>query len=80
MKKTFIALLSLGLALLAVPATQAQDQPRFKRVVRQLSSARFQGRGYARDGVREAREYVIREFEKSGVDEVTVQPFSGLAS
>ncbi len=76
MKKTFIALLSLGLALLAVPAAQAQDLPRFRRIVKQLSSPHFQGRGYARDGVRRAREYVVKEFEKSGVDEISVQPFT----
>ena len=76
MKKTFIALLSLGLALLAVPAAQAQDLPRFRRIVKQLSSSHFQGRGYARDGVRRAREYVVKEFEKSGVDEISVQPFT----
>ena len=76
MKKTFIALLSLGLALLAVPAAQAQDLPRFRRIVKQLSSSHFQGRGYARDGVRKAREYVVKEFEKSGVDEISVQPFT----
>ena len=76
MKKSLIALFSLGLALLAVPAAQAQDLPRFRRVVKQLSSAHFQGRGYARDGVRKAREYVVKEFEKSGVDEISVQPFT----
>ena len=76
MKKSLIALLSLVLALLAVPAAQAQDLPRFRRVVKQLSSAHFQGRGYARDGVRKAREYVVKEFEKSGVDEISVQPFT----
>ena len=76
MKKSLIALLSLGLALLAVPAAQAQDLPRFRRIVKQLSSSHFQGRGYARDGVRKAREYVVKEFEKSGVDEISVQPFT----
>ena len=76
MRKTFIALLSSCLLLAALPAAQAQDMPRFKRVIRQLSSARYQGRGYARDGVRKAREYVVGEFWKSGVDEVKLQPFT----
>ena len=37
--------------LLLVPCVQAQDLPRFKKMVKQLSSAKYQGRGYARDGV-----------------------------
>ena len=62
--------------LLAAPAGQAQDLPRYKKIVKQLSSAKYQGRGYARDGVRKAGKYIARAFEKSGVDEVTLQPFT----
>ena len=76
MKKTLIAILALVALGLQGPVAQAQDMPRFKRIVRELSRAKYQGRGYARDGVRKAREYVIKEFERSGVDEVTVQPFT----
>lgn len=54
----------------------AQDLPRYKRIVKQLSSSRFQGRGYARDGVRKAERFLVKEFTKSGVDEVSVQPFT----
>ncbi|MBR5042970.1 MAG: hypothetical protein IKX67_06985 [Bacteroidales bacterium] len=32
----------------------AQDMTHFKRVVKELSSARYQGRGYARDGANKA--------------------------
>ena len=70
-----IALVAVA-ALLLVPCAPAQDLPRFKKMVRQLSSARYQGRGYARDGVRKAGKYIAREFEKSGADEVTLQPFT----
>jgi len=55
---------------------EAQDLPRYKKIVKQLSSAKYQGRGYARDGVRKAGQYIAKEFEKSGVDEVTLQPFT----
>ena len=65
----------LALAL-SVGPMQAQDLPQFKKMVRQLSSAKYQGRGYARDGVRKAGKYIAREFEKAGVDEVTLQPFT----
>ena len=69
----FLAALAV---LLLVPAAPAQDLPRFKKMVKQLSGAKYQGRGYARDGVRKAGAYIAREFEKSGVDEVTLQPFT----
>lgn len=72
---TFNSLILL-LALLLVPAlTPAQDLPRYKRIVKQLASRKYQGRGYAHEGVRKAAKYIEREFRRSGVDEVTLQPF-----
>ena len=71
MKKIIVILLAL-----AVMPLHAQDLPQFKRIVRQLSSARFQGRGYARDGANKAGKYLAREYEKAGVNEVTLQPFT----
>ena len=75
MKRIIISLLALA-ALLPAQISQAQDLPRFKKIVRQLSSARYQGRGYARDGVRKAGKYIYRQFEKSGADEVSYQEFT----
>ena len=70
MKKILIILLALaGMQL------QAQDLPYFKKVVKELSSAKFQGRGYARDGANKAGKYLEKEFEKAGA-EVTLQPFT----
>ena len=63
-------------ALLLAPAVQAQDLPRFEKMVRQLSGAKYQGRGYARDGVRKAGKYIAREFQKAGVDAVKLQSFT----
>ena len=54
----------------------AQDLPHFKRVVMELSSSKYQGRGYARGGANDAGKYLEREFRKAGVDQVTLQPFS----
>lgn len=65
-----------ALLMFAASSLSAQDLPRYRRLVRQLSSSRFQGRGYAREGVRKASDYIIREFRKSGVDEVMYQPFT----
>lgn len=72
-RNIFLAALAI---LLLVPCVQAQDLPQFKKMVRQLSSAKYQGRGYARDGVRKAGKYIAREFEKAGVDVVITQPFT----
>jgi len=54
----------------------AQDLPHFKRVVTELSSARYQGRGYARGGANKAGQYLEKEFRKAGVNQVTLQPFT----
>ena len=55
------SLLILLLALAAVQV-QAQDLPHFKKVVRELSSAKYQGRGYARDGANKAGQFDFTEF------------------
>ena len=64
--------------LLALAAVQlnAQDLKHYKRVVKELSSSRYQGRGYAKDGANKAGEYLQKEFIKAGADEVTCQPFT----
>ena len=54
---------------------QAQDLPHFKRVVKELSSRKYQGRGYAKGGANKAGKYLEKEFRKAGVDEVVLQPF-----
>ena len=70
MKKILIALL-----VLACVQAGAQDMAHFKRIVKQLSSAKYQGRGYAKNGANKAGKFLQKEFEKAGVDEVTIQPF-----
>ena len=71
MKKILIILV----ALLAVQLN-AQDLTHYKKVVKELSSARYQGRGYAKGGANKAGRYLVKEFRKAGVDEVTCQPFT----
>ena len=70
MKKLLMTLL-----VLACVQAGAQDMTHFKRIVKQLSSAKYQGRGYARNGANKAGKFLQKEFEKAGVDEVTIQPF-----
>lgn len=63
--------------LLALVAFQlnAQDLNLYKKVVKELSSPRYKGRGYAFDGANKAGKYLEKEFQKAGVDEVVCQPF-----
>jgi len=54
---------------------QAQDMVHYKQLVSELSSAKYQGRGYAYGGANKAGKYLKKEFSKAGVDEVVCQPF-----
>ena len=71
MKKLFIILLALVAMQL-----NAQNLTHYKQIVKELSSAKYQGRGYAKDGANKAGKYLKKEFEKAGVDEVICQPFT----
>ena len=55
---------------------QAQDLEHYKQIVKELSSSKYQGRGYAKGGANKAGEYLKKEFTKAGVDEVICQPFT----
>lgn len=57
-------------------ALAAQDLDHYKSIVKELSSAKYQGRGYARDGANKAGIYLQKEFIKAGADEVSLQPFT----
>ena len=74
MKKFLIALLVLS-GVAAVRA-EGQNLTRYKRIVKELSSSRFQGRGYARDGANKAGKYLEKEYRKAGADAVTRQHFT----
>ena len=69
MKKLLIVLLAFGLQV------SAQDLSHYKRVVKELSSAKYQGRGYAKGGANKAGKFLEKEYRKAGVDEITTQPF-----
>ena len=70
MKKLLIFILMC----VAVPVV-AQDLAHYKKIVKELSSAKYRGRGYAYDGANKAGRYLEKEFTKAGVDEVVCQPF-----
>ena len=64
------------LLALAVSQLQAQDLAHYKRVIKEISSAKYQGRGYAKGGANKAGKYLEKEYKKAGVDEVILQPFT----
>ncbi len=70
MKKLFL----LILAVITVQLS-AQDLTHYKKIVKELSSAKYQGRGYAEDGANKAGKWIAKEFTKIGADEVVCQPF-----
>ena len=53
----------------------AQDLAHYKKIVKELSSDKYQGRGYAEDGANKAGKWIAKEFAKAGADEVICQPF-----
>ena len=67
-------LLLLMLAVITVQLS-AQDLAHYKKIVKELSSAKYQGRGYAEDGANKAGRWIAKEFNKIGADEVVCQPF-----
>ena len=68
-------ILIIALALVTLQLG-AQDMAHYKRVVKELSSAKYQGRGYAKGGANKAGKYLAKEYKKAGVDEVILHPFT----
>lgn len=77
MKRVILSTVTLSLLLFfSQAAAQAQDLAHYKRVLKELSSKKYQGRGYAKGGANKAGRYLEKEYRKAGVDEVTLQPFT----
>lgn len=71
MKKIF----SIILLCISILTLNAQNMKSFTRIVKELSSAKYQGRAYANNGVVMAGNYLADEFRKAGADTVFQQPF-----
>ena len=54
----------------------SQDMSHYKRVVKELASRKYQGRGYAKGGATKAGRFLEKEYRRAGVDEVVRQPFT----
>ena len=76
MKKLMILVLAFVLVTFFGTSLQAQDLAYYKQIVKELCSAKYQGRGYAKGGANKAGKYLQKEFAKAGVDEVVCQPFT----
>ena len=75
-KRTILPQILVLVLMLAAVQMQAQDLKHYQRIVKELSSAKYQGRGYAKGGANKAGKYLKKEFEKAGADEVICQPFT----
>lgn len=71
---------SLASCVAGSAAGSAQQLPEntrhFREIVSELSSSKYQGRGYAKDGVIKAGDYIAKQFKAAGADQVTMQPFA----
>jgi len=77
MKKLFLfAWVFIFVETMCVSSLQAQDLAYYKQVLKELSSAKYQGRGYYYGGANKAGKYLQKEFSKTGVDYVECQPFT----
>jgi len=68
--------LTISAILISSLFCEAQNMELYKRIVKELSSDVYQGRGYADNGVIKAGKFVENEFRKAGADEVVTQSFS----
>ena len=77
MKRILVLLLAVfAIETIQETSLQAQDLKHYKQIVKELSSKKYEGRGYAKDGANKAGKYLVKEFEKAGVDKVVCQSFS----
>ncbi|MCR4965658.1 MAG: M28 family peptidase [Bacteroidales bacterium] len=75
-KGLFLMLMVVAVVMVQHTSVQAQNLPHYKHIVKKLSSAKYQGRGYAKNGANKAGEYLVREYQKAGVDWIAFQPFN----
>jgi hypothetical protein len=68
--------LLLLLFVFAAVQAGAQDLTHYKNIIKELSSAKYRGRGYAEDGANKAGKWIAKEFVKVGADEVICQTFT----
>ena len=76
MKKLSVFIVAIISILAASAQLSGQNLDHYKKIVKELSSAKYQGRSYAEDGANKAGKWIAKEFAKIGVDYVVCQPFT----
>jgi hypothetical protein len=77
MKRILVLLLAVfAISTFQETPANAQDLKHYKKIVKELSSKKYQGRGYAKHGANKAGKYLVKEFEKAGADAVECQSFT----
>ena len=76
MKKLSVFIVTIISILAASAQLSGQNLDHYKKIVKELSSAKYQGRGYAEDGANKAGKWIAKEFAKVGADNVVCQPFT----
>lgn len=71
-QRTILAILA---AIILPALAMAQYSSHYSRIVEELSSRRYHGRGYTNDGVRKAAQYVANRFRRCGVDSLIFQSY-----
>ncbi|MBQ2239429.1 MAG: hypothetical protein II322_01285, partial [Alistipes sp.] len=61
MKRLFLLLF-----VLAAVQVSAQDLSHYKKIIKELSSEKYHGRGYALEGANKAGKWIAKEFTKVG--------------
>ena len=62
MKRTVLYLLFALLLVSPAMQLQGQDLAHYKQIVKELSSAKYQGRGYAKNGANKAGRFLQKEY------------------
>lgn len=65
--KRFLLIVTM---LLIVNAGYSQDLKQYKKDIKTLSSKKMEGRGYCKNGMNKAANFIANEFEKIGVEKV----------
>ena len=76
MKKVLVFIVAIITMQVTTTQLNGQNLDHYKKIVKELSSAKYQGRGYAEDGANKAGKWIAKEFAKVGADNVVCQPFT----
>ena len=74
--RLFFVCMAMAITLTSCADKAEKRLNHYKSIVHELSSADYQGRGYALDGILRAGDFIANEFSRSGVKDVSRQTFA----